>query len=476
MRMKLFLAVLGQTATVNAFFRMSCPGRIVRERLDPIVNPGSVSSHVHTISGGSGFSANMSYADARASKCSSCQIKEDMSNYWTPTLYVHLRNGSFTPVPVIGDPSDTNGGMTVYYLQRPGNSTDYLTAFPAGFRMLAGNPFNRSFSNNSPSKAISFACLGTNTAETNYMPNYPCPGGLRAQVFFPACWNGRELDTADHKSHMSYPLGREYNTGRCPPEFPVHFISLFYEVLYDTALFKDEWVNGTQPFVFANGDSTGYGFHGDFLNGWDVPVLQKAIDTCTDDSGLVERCQAVTMFTPAQCNACKVAYSVTENTGGVLKKLPGCNPITSGPSPAPKTSCPDDPAKIGPWGTNYVDLTASKGWSYIGCGRDNVSDRAFPSPNRWTYNANMTVEGCVQRCSTANFTYAALEYANECFCGSKLDARYAPQDGIMGACTMKCAGNQAQTCGGASATSIYKLCKPGEACKNNEIGGKAPSS
>lgn len=36
----------------SAFFRVPCPGRIVTERADPIVSPGSVSGHVHTISGG----------------------------------------------------------------------------------------------------------------------------------------------------------------------------------------------------------------------------------------------------------------------------------------------------------------------------------------------------------------------------------------------------------------------------------------
>lgn len=72
----------GLFAISEAFFRMSCPGRLVRERLDPIKYPGAVSSHVHTISGGSGFSANMTYEDARAAKCSSCMIKEDMSNYY----------------------------------------------------------------------------------------------------------------------------------------------------------------------------------------------------------------------------------------------------------------------------------------------------------------------------------------------------------------------------------------------------------
>jgi hypothetical protein len=69
------LLALGLAASSDAFFRMSCPGRIIRERLDPIVRPGAVSGHVHTISGGNGFSASMTYQDARASKCSSCTIK-----------------------------------------------------------------------------------------------------------------------------------------------------------------------------------------------------------------------------------------------------------------------------------------------------------------------------------------------------------------------------------------------------------------
>lgn len=112
----LALGLAASIAPADAFFRMSCPGRVARERLDPVVNPGKVSGHVHTISGGAGFSPSMTFEGARASKCSSCEIKEDMSNYWTPQLYVHAKNGSFFPVPVAGDPEDNNGGMTVYYL------------------------------------------------------------------------------------------------------------------------------------------------------------------------------------------------------------------------------------------------------------------------------------------------------------------------------------------------------------------------
>ena len=111
-----FGLVASLAAPTSAFFRMSCPGRLVRERLDPIVNPGAVSGHLHTISGGAGFSPSMTYAQARSAACSSCEIKEDFSNYWTPQLFYHAQNGSFIPVPVVGDGNDQHGGMTAYYL------------------------------------------------------------------------------------------------------------------------------------------------------------------------------------------------------------------------------------------------------------------------------------------------------------------------------------------------------------------------
>ncbi|KAF2470030.1 WSC-domain-containing protein [Lindgomyces ingoldianus] len=462
----LALGLAGSIAPASAFFRMSCPGRLVRERIDPIVNPGAVGGHVHTISGGSAFGPSMTFQQARAAKCSSCEIKEDMSNYWTPQLYVHAKNGSFFPVPVVGDGGDTNGGMTVYYLQRTGSSGEKLNAFPEGFRMLAGDPYKRNFTGGLDAKAVSFACLGANKAETNEIPNYNCPGGLRAQVFFPACWNGKDLDTADHKSHMSYPAGGQYNSGPCPPEFPKHMISIFFEVLYDTNKFVNEWNGNQHPFVFSNGDPTGYGFHGDFVNGWDVPVLQKAVDTCLDDSGSVAKCGAVTMFTASECNACKLPTVVNEQVDGMMDKLPGCNPVTTGPGrAAPVANCPTTPLSAP--STNFVDLTTSKKWEYTGCGTDNIGSRTFTGKS--TSSDDMTVEKCVDFCSGAGFSYAGLEYGRECYCDNTLKAEAAPKDGIMGSCTMKCMGNNKEFCGNGGALSIYHKC--GATCKNQQIGG-----
>lgn len=71
----------------SAFWRLPCRNPAVIERADPIVNPGAVSSHLHTIMGGNGFDFTMDYNKARASTCSSCIVEQDLSNYWIPTLF-----------------------------------------------------------------------------------------------------------------------------------------------------------------------------------------------------------------------------------------------------------------------------------------------------------------------------------------------------------------------------------------------------
>lgn len=151
--------------------------------------------------------------------------------------------------------------------QRVGYTGEKLLAFPEGFRMVAGNPFARSYTGAIDAQAITYACLNYNgppTKETNGFPTTNCPDGLRAQVYFPSCWDGVNLDSPDHKSHVSYPAS--YNNGACPSSHPKHLISLFYEVIWNVNDFANEWYGDTQPFVWAQGDPTGYGYHGDFVS------------------------------------------------------------------------------------------------------------------------------------------------------------------------------------------------------------------
>ena len=77
--------------------------------------------------------------------------------------------------------------------------------------------------------------------------------------------------------------------GRCPSTHPHHLISTFYEVWFSVKPFNT--LNDGGRFVLSNGDPTGYGLHGDFMNGWDRSVLSRAVVTCTADSGVIEDCR-----------------------------------------------------------------------------------------------------------------------------------------------------------------------------------------
>lgn len=379
-------------APAAAFWRLPCKSPIVVERADPIVNPGKQAGHTHQIMGGNGFNLDMTYADTQASTCTSCTVHGDFSNYWTPNLYYQHEDGSFEAVKQVG-------GGTIYYLQRQGPNKDKLQAFPEGFRMLAGDPFKRSPGDDFASQAISYNCLnykGPAKPETGGFPDYNCPDGLRAQVFFPSCWDGVNNDSPDHKSHMAYPIGA-YNNGKCPDTHPVHLISLFYEIIFDTNKFADQWHNGKQPFVWAMGDPTGYGFHGDFLMGWDRPLLQKAIDECTNDSGRVEDCGAFQLYPDATASACKIKSHFAEDVFGPFKQLPGCNPVQQGPGQAQvMTNCEGSAQTPINGGTgsssgagNQATTSASKIGSGSGSGQATSSSASIASASSVIQQTNV---------------------------------------------------------------------------------------
>ncbi|KAF9882417.1 WSC domain-containing protein [Colletotrichum karsti] len=435
-----------------AFFKIPCTRPVVVERADPIVNPGALSGHAHTVMGGSGFDFSMTYEKARASTCSTCKVTADLSNYWTPNLYYRGQDGKFTSV-------NQAGGMLIYYLLRSDpKDPEYsngLLAFPKGFRMLAGDPRLRSFNSSSvEQKGISYVCLGNSGPQTNEFPNRNCPDGLRVQIVFPSCWDGVNVDSQDHKSHMAYPSG--VSTGRCPASHPKRFVTLFYEIIFQVNDFKDKWYGDGQPFVLSNGDPTGYGLHGDFLNGWDIPVLQSAIKTCTDDSGVLEKCGVFQFFDDETRKGCRVPVKVNEPVSGQLSALPGCNPVQPGPANAqPQSGC-GATTQISQPQWRYKDVTSTLKYKYLGCARD-------PSGQGRTLSARktsdtMTVEFCVKYCNDQGYQYAGLEYAKECWCGNSVAADRMPKKGLLGSCEMPCPGSTADMCGGYAALSLYQKC------------------
>ncbi|KAI0006827.1 hypothetical protein F4779DRAFT_643846 [Xylariaceae sp. FL0662B] len=450
-------------AQAHAFWRLPCASPVVVERADPILDPWTVSKHCHTVMGSNAFNFTMDYALTQTATCSSCKVVQDLSSYWVPNLYYHAENGSFIPVK-------QSGGALIYYLQRTDekdpNPSEGLIAFPEDFRMIAGDPANRNNSDSIEQRAVSFVCLGVDGPATPELPRQNCPNGMRAQLTFPSCWDGENLDSPNHKSHMAYPSG--VDTGFCPQSHPRRFITVFMEVTWSVDEFKDQWYGDGQPFVFSNGDPTGYGYHGDFVNGWDVPTLQRAIDTCTDASGVVERCGAFGFRADDDMAACKVLPRVPEAVSGVLSALPGCNPIQPGPETAVSQGACGAPTEIGDPVLPFTDVAAAVGWGFVACARD-PAGQSRTLDGFAADETDMTVDKCVQACGDKGFRFAGVEYSTQCFCGDEVAQDRLPKNGTIGECNMPCAGDAGQLCGGSAQVAVYQKCGSGE-CKNAVLG------
>lgn len=93
------VALLALLSVPASSYIVLCGSRLYDQRIDPIVNPGVPSGHSHTVVGGNGMNFTMSPTEAKLSTCSTCEIQQDLSNYWTPKLYYrNSTSGLFTAV------------------------------------------------------------------------------------------------------------------------------------------------------------------------------------------------------------------------------------------------------------------------------------------------------------------------------------------------------------------------------------------
>ncbi|KAK5119867.1 hypothetical protein LTR85_007193 [Meristemomyces frigidus] len=336
-------------SSVTAFWRMPCRSQTGKARIDPIIDPGEISGHVHTIHGGGGFGFDATYETLTAQdSCTSCEVTQDHSAYWTPTLHFLYTNGTAVMVEQVG-------GMLAYYLYYLTN----VTAFPKGFQMVAGNPNLRDFTGPFPDvqlsdwptvptdqfflqqRALGFNCLNyaKDPEPSLYRHVFPtqeymdanCLDGLRLELAFPSCGNG-DVTSPDGKSHVAYPsLVKE---GNCPEGYDTHYPFMFFETIWNTYAFAGD----DGQFVLSMGDPTGCGYHGDFMMGWESKeFLQQALDTCTNESGEISDCDLFTIQSDAvgaECTFDMPDVLADDNVEGPRTGLPVGVPIQYGPDNA----------------------------------------------------------------------------------------------------------------------------------------------
>lgn len=329
MRFGSFSYALALVAPSQAALRFGCSTLSI-QRLDPLVEPGNVpSAHVHQIVGGNAFNASMNGDVGEQATCTTCTFSEDFSNYWTAVMYFRHTNGSYKKVPIMQNtalPNGINGGMTIYYTQKDfnGNGNKKITSFKPGFRMTVGSPT----ADGKKSVGLKYVCLadkGTRFPETSDFPTKKCKAGIMTVHHFPSCWDGVNLDSPDHQSHM-YSTTKDafQEAGPCPASHPVRVAQVAYETLWDTTQFDNMWPkDGSNPFVLSFGDGKGYGTHADYLFGWKGDTLQKAMDSsCMFNA--CENGKPLKSQNVAAMNKCAIKSTIKEEIGdGWITDLPG---------------------------------------------------------------------------------------------------------------------------------------------------------
>ncbi|WP_406054445.1 DUF1996 domain-containing protein [Streptomyces sp. NBC_01077] len=226
---------------------------------DPIVYPGQPGkSHDHTFMGNTSTNAS-STTDSLFGGQTTCKAPGDSSGYWMPSLF----KGDTKILPV--------GPQVIYY---KAGVTDYTSVrpFPKGLRYVVGNPMQSAEEfQKHPGFVEGWEC-GESFKNVDFPQNCPVGSQLNIRMQAPSCWDGKYLDTPDHRSHMAYP-GVKAGTNRnvCPSTHPVALPMIEFKMAFPA--------DGDMSQVrLASG--RGYSFHYDFFNAWDERTLKAMVDHC----------------------------------------------------------------------------------------------------------------------------------------------------------------------------------------------------
>ncbi|WP_020168796.1 MULTISPECIES: DUF1996 domain-containing protein [Methylotenera] len=240
---------------------------------DPLVYPNQQgAAHHHTFFGNTSVNYKSdlnSFGSIGTSTCTGGIMNR--SAYWVPSMINTETNAPIQP----------NGDVLVYY-KHGSIDGSLIKPPPKALRMIAGDMKAK---DNSVYNRTGFTCHpGPNSKRTNWPRTSEIPSGqncelgddLMFSIFFPQCWDGKNLDSPNHKDHMAYP-----NSSTCPATHPVAIpeitVNVHYTVKEGDKL--DKWRLSSDNYAF-NGKNGGYSGHSDYVEGWDRTFIEGIIKNC----------------------------------------------------------------------------------------------------------------------------------------------------------------------------------------------------
>ena len=232
---------------------------------DPIVVPGLPgASHMHSFVGNKATDADTRPADLMKFTATTCKPVQDHSAYWVPTLYDNRT----------GKPVETTG-FRVYYRSLQKTAAGQMP-MPNGLRMIAGDARRKAPTPRGAQGQFYCAFYGPGDIDgvarsTN--GNWPICGGdakLHYMMQFPDCWDGKHLDSPNHKAHLAFGAG-----DACPAGHPVKIPAITFDIAYGA--------KGSPAGFYLSSDPQGKSassMHGDAFVMWDVGAMNKRVKNC----------------------------------------------------------------------------------------------------------------------------------------------------------------------------------------------------
>ena len=275
--------------TVGAFRFICGAGQLLYD--DPMVHPGQPgASHLHQFYGNTAANANSTFASLRASGDSTCNnmgngTAANRSAYWMPAM-LDGKGNVIQPDYVqtyykrIPQGTDCNP-------QTSATAQGICATIPNGLRFIFGYDM---INNRAATYPGHFICDGTGALPGNFASiaaaKAACPAGshLVALIDTPKCWDGKNLDTADHRSHLSDMVRNDSTNwlAKCPTTHPYLIpqftLGVYYSVVQGDDLASWRLSSDEMHPELPHGST----FHADYWEAWDVNVKAMWAGNCID--------------------------------------------------------------------------------------------------------------------------------------------------------------------------------------------------
>ncbi|MGW8063723.1 DUF1996 domain-containing protein [Streptomyces ziwulingensis] len=239
---------------------------------------GNGAHHFHDYVGNQGNNALASDEDLAAAD-TSCADQGDKSSYYWPVL--RLQNGTVErDAESPGGGIEGNAGEIVtpaeVTLTFEGNERGEVAEMPRLLRIITGDA--KAFVNGDANANASWSCTGFEDRQLK--DKYPlCPSGsdVVRTFTFQSCWDGRNIDSANHRTHVAFAAA----DGRCPDGFrPIP--RLVQRVVYDVDAPSLQDGGETVPLFavdsFPEQLHKPVTDHSDFINVFDEDLMREMTD------------------------------------------------------------------------------------------------------------------------------------------------------------------------------------------------------